>query len=134
MGASGETNVGLHLKPKGTGETIIGTGGAAATLTTSGAYDLILDTNSGSNSGTIQITDAADGDITLTPNGTGDVVLSADTTQAGTIKITEDTANILEYARYIYNKNSQFEKFVYFSTDEVFGPAPKDVKYKERDR
>ncbi len=44
------------------------------------------------------------------------------------------TANILEYARYIYNKNSQFEKFVYFSTDEVFGPAPTGVNYKENDR
>ena len=45
LGASGETNVGLHIKPKGAGETIIGSGGANATLTTSGAYDLIIDTN-----------------------------------------------------------------------------------------
>ena len=44
------------------------------------------------------------------------------------------TANILEYARYIHNKNSQFEKFMYFSTDEVFGPAPTGVNYKENDR
>ena len=44
------------------------------------------------------------------------------------------TANILEYARYIDNKNSQFEKFVYFSTDEVFGPAPDGINYKENDR
>jgi dTDP-glucose 4,6-dehydratase len=44
------------------------------------------------------------------------------------------TVNILEYARYIHNKNSQFEKFVYFSTDEVFGPAPDGVNYKENDR
>ena len=44
------------------------------------------------------------------------------------------TANILEYARYIDNKNSQFEKFVYFSTDEVFGPAPYGINYKENDR
>ena len=44
------------------------------------------------------------------------------------------TANILEYARYIYNKNSQFEKFVYFSTDEVFGPAPEGYDFKEDDR
>ena len=44
------------------------------------------------------------------------------------------TANILEYARYINNQNSQFEKFVYFSTDEVFGPAPHGINYKENDR
>jgi len=71
LGASGETNVDLHLKPKGTGELRIGTGAAAATLTTSGAHDLVLDTNSGTNSGTITITDAANGDITVAPNGTG---------------------------------------------------------------
>ena len=44
------------------------------------------------------------------------------------------TANILEYARYLNNKSSQFEKFMYFSTDEVFGPAPDGVNYKENDR
>ena len=40
------------------------------------------------------------------------------------------TCNILNFAR----KNSKLELFIYFSTDEVFGPAPKDVNYKERDR
>ena len=71
IGASGETNVDVHIKPKGSGETRIGSGGAAATLTTSGAYDLVLDTNSGTNSGTITITDGADGNINIAPNGTG---------------------------------------------------------------
>jgi len=71
LGASGETNVDLHLKPKGSGETIIGSGGASATLTTSGAYDLVLDTNKGTNSGNITITDGANGAIDLTTNGTG---------------------------------------------------------------
>ena len=83
LGASGETNVDVHIKPKGSGETRIGTGAAAATLTTSGAHDLVLDTNSGTNSGTITITDAANGNIDLTPNGTGDVTLQADTVQIG---------------------------------------------------
>ena len=73
IGASGETNVDVHIKPKGTGETRIGTGAAAATLTTDGAHDLILDTNSGTNSGTITITDGANGNINLAPNGTGQV-------------------------------------------------------------
>jgi len=71
IGASGETNVDVHIKPKGTGETRIGTGAAAATLTTSGAHDLVLDTNSGTDSGSITITDAADGNINIAPNGTG---------------------------------------------------------------
>ena len=40
------------------------------------------------------------------------------------------TANILEYARTLhYLKN--LEKFLYFSTDEVFGPAPAGVQFDE---
>ena len=71
LGASGETNVDLHIKPKGSGEVVIGTGSAAATLTTSGTQDLVLDTNSGTNSGNITITDGANGDINISTNGTG---------------------------------------------------------------
>ena len=40
------------------------------------------------------------------------------------------TCNILEFAR----KQPHLERFVYFSTDEVFGPAPADVIYDEYDR
>ena len=40
------------------------------------------------------------------------------------------TAHILDYAR----KLDHLERFAYFSTDEVFGPAPKGVNYKENDR
>jgi dTDP-glucose 4,6-dehydratase len=40
------------------------------------------------------------------------------------------TANILEFARKVNN----LTRFIYFSTDEVFGPAPNNVKYKENDR
>ena len=40
------------------------------------------------------------------------------------------TVNILNYAR----KINSLEKFLYFSTDEVFGPAPKGTHYKEDDR
>ena len=43
------------------------------------------------------------------------------------------TANILEYARSIHTSTG-LDRFVYFSTDEVFGPAPKGVDYKENDR
>ena len=40
------------------------------------------------------------------------------------------TAHILDYAR----KLDGLERFAYFSTDEVFGPAPKGLNYKENDR
>jgi dTDP-glucose 4,6-dehydratase len=43
------------------------------------------------------------------------------------------TANILEYARRQNEKNI-LDKFIYFSTDEVFGPAPNGIDYKENDR
>ena len=69
----GDSNIDIAIKPKGTGETVFGTGAAAATITTSGANDLVLDTNSGTNSGTITITDGANGNINLAPNGTGQV-------------------------------------------------------------
>lgn len=40
------------------------------------------------------------------------------------------TANLLNYARNLKN----LDAFVYFSTDEVFGPAPEGVSFKEWDR
>jgi dTDP-glucose 4,6-dehydratase len=40
------------------------------------------------------------------------------------------TANVLEYARKLKN----LERMIYFSTDEVFGPAINDVKFSEWDR
>ena len=40
------------------------------------------------------------------------------------------TAHILDYARKLNN----LERFAYFSTDEVFGPAPLGINYKENDR
>jgi len=83
----GDSNIDIAIKPKGTGETVFGTGAANATITSSGAHDLILDTNSGTNSGTITITDAANGDITIAPNGTG-VAKAVDAGDAtGAIKI-----------------------------------------------
>ncbi len=40
------------------------------------------------------------------------------------------TCNILNFARTVDN----LELFMYFSTDEIFGPAPDGIKYKENDR
>ena len=41
------------------------------------------------------------------------------------------TCNILEFAR---SQKDHLERFIYFSTDEVFGPAPDGIKYRENDR
>lgn len=43
---------------------------------------------------------------------------------------TVGTVNVLNYARKLKN----LERFIYFSTDEIFGIAPNGVSYKERDR
>jgi dTDP-glucose 4,6-dehydratase len=43
---------------------------------------------------------------------------------------TVGTVNILNFARTLKN----LERFIYFSTDEIFGVAPPGVSYKERDR
>lgn len=43
---------------------------------------------------------------------------------------TVGTVNALNYAR----KMKNLERFIYFSTDEIFGIAPSGVAYKERDR
>lgn len=40
------------------------------------------------------------------------------------------TANILNFAR----KCDNLERFAYFSTDEIFGPAPAGINYSENDR
>lgn len=40
------------------------------------------------------------------------------------------TCNILDFAR----TQAQLRYFFYFSTDEVFGPAPNDIRYQENDR
>jgi hypothetical protein len=71
----GDSNIDVAIIPKGTGETKVGTGAADATITSSGAHNLILDTNSGTNSGVITIVDGAGGNITITPNGSGNIVL-----------------------------------------------------------
>ena len=40
------------------------------------------------------------------------------------------TVNILDFAR----EQNDLKRFIYFSTDEIFGPAPNGILHKERDR
>ena len=83
-------NADVDINPNGTGDVVlktdlvkIGGGSEAGVITSNGAYDLTLETNSGTNSGTIAITDGADGHIAVTPNGTGNVQLVADEVTIG---------------------------------------------------
>ena len=59
------------------GNLTVGENDTNATITTQGSGDLTLSTNSGTNSGTIKITDGTNGDITIENDGTGDILLKA---------------------------------------------------------
>jgi len=72
----------VDINPNGTGDVVlktdlvsIGGGSEVGHISSNGLYDLKLSTYSGTNSGTITITDAANQPITLTPNGTGVVAI-----------------------------------------------------------
>lgn len=76
------SNGNINIIPNGTGDVNLGTdtvmvgdNNANATITTQGTGDLTLSTNSGTDSGTITIADGANQNISLTPNGSGKVVL-----------------------------------------------------------
>jgi len=81
--SSTNSNGNITLAPNGTGDVYldadtvrIGDSNTNATLTTNGTGDLILNTNSGTNTGSITIEDNVNGNITLSPNGTGKTVLN----------------------------------------------------------
>lgn len=98
--SSTDTNGNVVIAPNGTGDvqldadtvrvgdsaaaaTLTSNGAGALTVTTGGAADLTLSTNGGTTSGTVVIANGVNGNITLTPDGTGDVILSADRVQMG---------------------------------------------------
>jgi hypothetical protein len=94
------TNAAITITPNGTGDvelvadTVkIGDLNANATITTNGTGDLILNTNTGTNSGSITIQDAANGNIQLAPNGSGRVEVLGTTSNAGGINFYEDSDN-----------------------------------------
>ena len=61
----------VKVGDSGAAATLSSNGAGNLTITTGGTTDLILNTNSGTASGSITITDAANQPITLAPNGTG---------------------------------------------------------------
>ena len=76
-------NGNIEIAPNGTGDLYlttdsirVGDVNVDATITTNGTGDLILNTNSGGNSGVIRVYDGINGNIDLTPNGTGSVTLT----------------------------------------------------------
>ena len=103
-----DSNIDINIIPAGTGDVVlagdtvkVGDAAAAATLTSNGAgdltvttggtKDLILSTNSGTNSSTVTITDGAGGDVTVLPNGAGDFVIAGNSGNPGRIVLGADT-------------------------------------------
>ena len=68
--ATSSSNANISLSPHGTGEIVVGNGGASGKISSSGNFDLVLETGN-STTGNITLTDGSNGDITLTPDGTG---------------------------------------------------------------
>lgn len=83
--SSTNTNGNIVLAPNGSGDvqldadTVrVGDSNAAATVTTNGTGNLTISTNGGTNSGTIVINQGVDGNIAISPNGTGTVIINTD--------------------------------------------------------
>ena len=87
------SNGNIEIEPNGTGDVILDTdqvlfggGSEVGQLSSNGAYDLKLVTNSGTNSSYINIVDGANGNTQLYPNGTGLTEIGGGT-NAGTIQL-----------------------------------------------
>jgi hypothetical protein len=95
---SSSANSNITLTPHGTGDVIVssdtlilGDSDATATITSNGTGNLSLSTNSGTNSGSIVITQGANADITIDPNGSGNILLgSADVAEIDLTAVTVD--------------------------------------------
>ena len=79
--SSNNSNGNIVLAPSGTGDVQIdadtlrvGDSNTNATITTNGTGDLILNTNSGTNSGSITIQDGTTGNIIITPGSTNSYI------------------------------------------------------------
>jgi len=101
------SNADVDIAPNGTGNVVlktdlvsVGGGSEVGHVSSNGAYDLKLDTNSSTNSTNLTITDAANGDVTINANGTGSFVLQGNSSHGGKLKIYEDTDLGTNYASF----------------------------------
>ena len=76
------SNRDIEIEPNGTGNVlldtdlvVLGSGTEVGHITSSGAQDFKISTNSDSSSGNITITDGSNGNITIAPNGSGSIAV-----------------------------------------------------------
>ena len=81
---SSDSNADINIAPGGTGNLVldtdlvsVGGGSEVGHISSNGAFNLLLSTNGDTDSGSIEIVDGADGNITIENNGTGDILLKA---------------------------------------------------------
>ncbi len=84
VGGTGE----IKISPPSTEPTLFGSGSHNGTISSNGAHDLIINTNSGTNAGSITLTDGANGNITLACNGSGTVTSNSPVSIANTLAVT----------------------------------------------
>ena len=70
----------------------VGASNTATTLTTQGSSNLTINTNGGTNSGYMTIAQGANGNITITPNGTGTVNIGKTTNITGDLTVSGTTS------------------------------------------
>lgn len=103
------SNGDVEIAPNGTGDLLVtadrlrlGDSNANATLTTNGTGDLTINTNNGTNSGSVVIADGANNNVTLTANGTGNIEFASNlqingNTNNWTIDVDADDHLIFKY-------------------------------------
>jgi hypothetical protein len=85
----------VQVGDSGAAAKIVSNGAGALTVTTGGAADLVLNTNEGTNAGTVTLTDGSNGDITIAPDGTGRAKVTNATGTSSTQTITTDGKGIV---------------------------------------
>ena len=85
----------VQVGDSGAAAKIVSNGAGALTVTTGGAADLILNTNEGTNAGTVTLTDGSNGDITIAPDGSGRAKVTNATGTSSTQTITTDGKGIV---------------------------------------
>jgi hypothetical protein len=103
-------NANIALTPNGTGAVLIGDQSSAGIVTTGSlTSNLTLNTNNGVTTGSIVITAGTNGNISLTPNGTGKVVVP--TLSATSVSATNYTYPTGEPIGYTYDLDNISAKF-----------------------
>jgi len=96
----------------------VGTGAATGVLQSNGNFDVTLQTGN-ATTGTITITDGANGDITLAPNGSGAVLLDGISVKNGNIGNGSDGFSTLQFANTTGNIISGAAGTEIFKLDQV---------------